>query len=91
VDGRGESGEEGAGVSGTIQPWFCEACKIEGDVRLDPAQDVYGAVYKLQDAHKNVSPRCLAGVGKVRIRAPHCTDAEWAAVTKDRKDIALPR
>ena len=78
-------------MSEKIQLWFCETCKIEGVVRLDPVQDVYGAVQKLQKAHDAAAPRCNGSLGAMRIRAPQCTDAEWAEVTKDRKDIALPR
>jgi len=78
-------------VSEKIQLWFCETCKIEGAVRFDPVEDVYGAVQKLQQAHDAAAPRCNGTLAKVRIRGPQCTDAEWAEVTKDRKDIALPR
>ena len=80
-------------MSEKIQLWYCEACQIEGAVRLDPVQDVYGAISKLGEAHSAVSPNCAAHyrLEMVRIRAPQCTDAEWAEVTKDRKDIALPR
>lgn len=78
-------------MSEKIQLWYCETCQIEGAVRLDPVQDVYGAVQKLNQAHDLAAPRCNGTLAKVRIRAPHCTDAEWAEVTKNRKDIALPR
>jgi len=82
-------------VSEKIQLWFCEACQIEGAVRLDPAQDVYGALQKLLDAHTAASPRCWDKTQSVfkrmRVRGPECSDAEWAEVTKDRRDIALPR
>lgn len=78
-------------MSEKIQLWYCETCQIEGAVRLDPAQDVYGAIKKLQQAHDAAAPRCNGTLGKMRIRAPQCTDREWAEATKDRKDIALPR
>jgi hypothetical protein len=74
-----------------IQLWYCETCRIEGAVRLDPVQDVYGAVQKLSQAHDVAAPRCNGTLANLRIRGPRCTDAEWAETTKDRKDIALPR
>jgi hypothetical protein len=77
-------------MSEKLQLWYCELCKIEGAVRLDPAQDVWGAVQKLRDAHDAAAPECPGNFRRIRIRAPQCTDAEWAELTKDRKDIALP-
>jgi hypothetical protein len=80
-------------MSEKIQLWYCEACNVEGVARLDPVEDVYGAIQKLSAAHDMASPDCLAGnlLRRLRIRGPECSDREWAEVTKDRKDIALPR
>lgn len=82
-------------MSEKIQLWYCETCQIEGAVRLDPVQDVYGAIQRLLVAHDVASPACHEGseqkvLRSMRIRGPECTDLEWAELTKDRKDIALP-
>jgi hypothetical protein len=76
-----------------LQLWFCEACAVEGAIEFKLHADLYSMMNQLSDAHRGARPACAAQnrLNRMRVRAPHCTDAEWAEVTKNRKDIALPR
>jgi hypothetical protein len=62
----------------THQLWFCERCLIEGDVKFEPAADIWRVVDAVRIDHKEKSTECYGkyGVTGMRLKAGD-TDESW--------------
>jgi NAD(P)H-nitrite reductase large subunit len=72
------------------QEWYCENCDVLSVVTIPRDADVATGLRAVTEAHKKKSPSCafINQAVKVRIRAPHCTNAEWKAVRQDARSEA---
>lgn len=62
------------------QKWFCEVCKVRGEVEYSNKNaDVMTAVYLIEDAHQVSSPACPNPIRRLRVvNEPLMTEADWA-------------
>ena len=59
--------------------WFCEGCKVRGEIEYEQHADVMTVVHLVGDSHRHASPNCHNPTARVRIlNEPAATEADWA-------------
>lgn len=61
------------------QKWFCEICKVRGEVKYSKENaDAMMVYYLIEDAHQVGSPACLNPTDRLRVvNEPLMTEADW--------------
>ena len=54
----------------TSQKFRCDWCRKEGEVPVEPHEDVFSVVYKIKDEHRRLSPTCEIPVSMIRLVSP---------------------
>ena len=61
------------------QKWFCEVCKVRGEVEYEKRSDVMSVCYLISDAHEKTRPNCSNSMHGLRVlNEPLATEADWA-------------
>ena len=60
------------------QKWYCEKCRVRGEVEYEKGLDVMSVANRIGAAHEKASPGCSAVTNRLRVlNESRMTRADW--------------